>query len=226
MSAFKTGLMWSVYSDMEKEFMEFLDYVPPQDHEKVYSYKLIRLMLQVGGYVDTTFKEMALYPKFDGDEKCEVIRDKVNKEKIVTIKLFREAFEPIYKLSRQGFLVKSPKHFALAFERIAPFSEFGEGKSPKWWNAYNGVKHNWLKNLKKANMGNTLKALGGAFLLNAVHEPSLLELAKRGIAETFDAGWRQVRFAEELLIKMIKREHPLYDNKIMLDTQLFRWRFT
>jgi len=169
---------------------------------------------------------MALYPKFDGDEKCEVIRDKVSKEETVTIRLFREAFEPIYNLSERGIVVKSPKHFALVIDRIAPFSEFGKGKAPKWWSAYNEVKHNWLKNLKKANIGNTLKALGGAFLLNAVHEPSILELAKRGVAKTFDAGWRQVRFGEELLTKMIKREHPLDDNKIMIDTQLFLWRFT
>lgn len=227
MSAFETGLMWSVYSDMEGVFMEFLDYVPPaQDHKKVYSYRLLRLMLQIGGYIDTAFKEMALYPKFDGDAKCETLRKKVAKGKIVTINLFREAFEPIYDLSSRTIFVKSPKHFALLVDRFNPFLEFGKGKTPKWWKAYNEVKHNWLKNLKKANVENTLKALGGAFLLNTIHEPSILELAKRGIAKTFDAGWRQVRFADELLTKMIKREHSLYDNVIIVDTQLFRWRFT
>jgi len=226
MSAFETGLMWSVYNDMEGVFIEFLEYVPPdQDHKKVYSYRLLRLMLQIGGYVDTAFKEMALYYKFDGNMKCKAIRNKVAKGKIVTIHLFRETFQPIYDLSSRTIFVKSPKHFALLVDRLNPFLEFGKGKTPKWWNAYNGVKHNWLKNLKKANVENTLKALGGAFLLNAIHEPSILELAKRGIAMTFDASGRQVRFGEELLTKMIKREHSLNGNKIMVDTQLFRWLF-
>ena len=226
MSAFETGLMWNVYNDMEGVFMEFLDYVPPaQDHKKVYSYKLLRLMLQIGGYVDTAFKEMLLSPKFDGNAECEEIRKKAVKGEIVTIDDFREIFEPVYDLSSKIVFVKSPKHFALLVDRFNPFLEFGKEKNPKWWNAYNGVKHNWLKNLKKANVENTLKALGGAFLLNAIHEPSLIELAKRGIAMTFDVSGRRIRIVEELLTKIIKRERPPHGIIIIVDTQLFRWRF-
>lgn len=123
----------------------------------------------------------------------------------------------------------TPKHFALAINRIAPFSEFGKGKTPKWWNAYNEVKHDWLKNLKKANIENTSKALGGAFLLNVIHTPSLLELAKRGIASAFRGptlSRRKFNYSGELLTRLIKREQPLDENDIiMVDTQLFRWRF-
>jgi hypothetical protein len=217
--------MWSVYNDMEGEFMKFLDYVPPaQEHKKVYSYNLLRLMLQIGGYIDTAFKEMALYSKFDGNVKCEEIREKVIKGKTVTISLFREAFEPIYDLSSMAVVAKSPKHFTLLVDRFSPFSEFGKSKKPKWWEAYNEVKHNWLKNLKKANVENTLNALGGAFLLNVIHEPSLIELAKRGVARVF-AGGQQIRVKEELLTKVIKREHPLGAAMILVDSQLFRWRF-
>jgi len=227
--AFETGLMWSVYNDMERTFMEFLDYVPlAKDHNKVYSHKLLRLMLEIGGYVDTAFKEISLYPKFDGDAKCETIRKMAAKGKTVKISLFREAFEPIYHLSRRTILMKSPRHFAsppLAIDLFNPFSEFGKGKAPNWWKAYNKVKHNWLKNLKKANVKNTLRALGGAFLLNVVHEPSLLELAKRGVAMTFDVEGRRIRVGEELLTKLIKRERPPHGIIIIGDTQLFRWRF-
>ena len=74
-------------------------------------------------------------------------------------------------------------------------------------------------------MENTFRALGGAFLLNVIHEPSLIELAKRGIAKTFTAGGRQVRFSDELLTKMITREKPIDDDIIMVDTQVFRRRF-
>lgn len=225
--AFESGLMWSVYRDMEQEFMEFLDFVPlGEDHRKVHSYKLLRLMLQVGGYVDTAFKEMAFYPKFDENVECKAIRSKVIKGEIATIDHFRETFDSLYGLSLQTVLVKSPKHFASFVDVFNPFLDFKNGRTPKWWTAYNGVKHNWLKNIKEANVENTLEALGGAFLLNVVHEPGLLQLAKRGIALTFDAGFRQVRFADELLTKMIKREHPLYESRIMVDSELFRWKFT
>jgi len=218
--------MWSVYNDMEGEFIRFLDYVPPSpEHKKVYSYNLLRLILQIGGYVDTAFKEMALHSMFDGNQKCEEIRKKAVKGRTVGIDLSREAFEPIYTLSRRTVFVKSPKHYALLIDRFCPFAEFRNGKAPKWWKAYNGIKHDWLKNLKKANLENTFGALGGAFLMNVIHEPSLLELAKRRIAQTFTAGWRQAVFADELLAKWIMGERPIGENIVMVDTRVFRWRF-
>lgn len=77
--AFQNGLMWVVYNDLEKNFQNFLEYVPLVSvHKKVYSQKLLQLMLQIGGYVDTAFKEMATYHSFDGNQKCEVIKKSCN----------------------------------------------------------------------------------------------------------------------------------------------------
>jgi hypothetical protein len=182
------------------------------------------LLLQIGGYVDTAFKEMSQYPKFSGNEKCKYIRKKVSKDELVTISDFREAFEPIYDLSKRSVAVLSTKHFALLIDVLAPFSEFGEEITPKWWTAYNKVKHNWLKNFKKANLENTLRALSGAFLLNVIHEPSLLALAKGKIAKTFLSNWKEIRFSDKLLDRLIKREQPLGDSIIIVDSQIFRWR--
>lgn len=228
--AFEMGQMWTVYNDVEKELMGFLDYVPPApEHNKVYSFKLLRLLLQIGGYVDTAFKEMAFYSEFNGDVNCIKIREKATKGRTVSINLFREAFEPIYDLSKKTVYVRSLEFFEdlpIVVDGFNPFAQFGDGKTPEWWKAYNEVKHNWLKNLKRANLGNALRGLGGAFLLNVVHVPSLLELASRGIAETFDAGFQSRRFSDELLTKMITREQPLNGNIIAVDTKLFRWRFS
>jgi hypothetical protein len=228
--AFEMGQMWTVYNDVEKELMGFLDYVPPApEHNKVYSFKLLRLLLQIGGYVDTAFKEMAFHSDFNGDVNCIKIREKATKGRTVSINLFREAFEPIYKLSKKTVYVRSLEFFEdlpIVVDGFNPFAQFGDGKTPQWWKAYNEVKHDWLKNLKRANLENALRALGGAFLLNVVHVPSLLELASRGIAETFDAGFQSRRFSDELLAKMIRREQPLNGNLIAVDTRLFRWRFS
>lgn len=40
-----------------------------------------------------------------------------------------------------------------------------------------------VKNIKKANVENTMMALGGAFLLNAIYEPSVICLVKSGEAK-------------------------------------------
>ena len=183
--AFETGLMWAVYQDMEKAFLNFLEYVPFTDsHLKVYSHKLLQLMLQIGGYIDTSFKEMATHSSFDKNEKCQIIREKTVKGESVSINLAREAFEPIYHLSSKFVSVKSPEYAGCIFvDRSRPFAEFKDNKSPRWWKEYNAVKHDWLTNLKKANIHNTLSALAGAFVLNVVHKPSIKALARWGFVK-------------------------------------------
>ncbi len=123
---FESGVMWNTYLEMESRFLEYLDYVPfASAHRKVYSSKLLRLMLQIGGYIDTAFKEMVFYEKFDTNEACRNMRKKVLKNKTVTIDESLAAFEPIYRLSQRTVLVKSVEHFTsppLLLERFAPFA--------------------------------------------------------------------------------------------------------
>lgn len=65
---------------------------------------------------------------------------------------------------------------------ITPFKPCNpKTKAPDWWDIYNGLKHNLGVNFKEANLKNTLNALGGAFLLNVTHEPSILRLFKYGV---------------------------------------------
>lgn len=184
---FQSGMMWNTYLEMERQFLEYLDYVPlTADHKKVYSSRLLRLMLQIGGYIDTAFKEIALFQQFDGNASCEEIRKKVLRNRTVPIDLSLKTFEPFYRLSRRSILVKSVEHFAyppLVIDRFAPFADFREHRIPSWWSAYNAVKHNMVKNIKKANLENTMKALGAAFLLNAIYEPSVICLVRSGEAK-------------------------------------------
>lgn len=226
MDAFQSGLFWSVYRDTEQVFLDFLEYVPlVSEHNRVYSRKFLELILQIGGYVDTAFKEMATYSKFDGNTKIEEIRQKTTQEKTVKISLVRETFEPIYTLSSKKIVVKKPKLFLQAYGTLIPFSEFARNKSPQWWKVYTALKHNWSKNIKKANLKNTLEALAGLFLLNVVHEPSIFRLADMGILLTLNPRGQRFHFAPPLLRKILLKEHPLGSDRIIVDTPLFRWNF-
>lgn len=137
------------------------------------------------------------------------------------ISLARESFEPIYKLSSRGLLVKSPRYLRrFLVDRLRPFSEFRHGKSPSWWKAYNKIKHDWLTNIAEANITNTLNALASAFLLNVIHEPGLISLA--------DAGLVRDSFSEEKSdVKLIKR---IIDGntgpnifRLWVETPIFLW---
>jgi hypothetical protein len=213
--------MWAVYDDIEKSFLSFLDYVPlTYDHSKVYSHKLLQLILQVGAYVDTSFKEMAVCSLFDGNVKCEAIRKKSAKGQTVNIDLAREAFEPIYRLSARLVSVKSPEYSGrVIVERWAPFDEFKSGRSPRWWQAYNAVKHDWLANLKEANIQNTLYALASAFLLNVVHKPGLQALARSGLVRGLPPEAKIV--APEITRRILEGKRLPKNVYAMVETPLF-----
>lgn len=185
---FETGIFWELYKDLERQFENYLEYVPylkdtpggirPKGNERVYSFKLLSLILSVGGHIDSVFKEMARYRNFkDADCKriCGQIRKKIREKKTVSIYLPIEAFEKEYDLSQRHVIFKClPQR-----EVITPFAS-GRNIVPKWWTYYNGLKHDLSINLKKANLRNLRDALAGAFILNVVHVPALFRLNEYG----------------------------------------------
>jgi hypothetical protein len=96
----------------------------------------------------------------------------------VPIWLPLRAFEKEYHLSTKSVSFKClPER-----EPITPFKPYDpKTNAPEWWEVYNGLKHHLGKNLKKANLQNTRNALSSAFLLNAIHQPSVLRLYDHGI---------------------------------------------
>jgi len=181
---FEKGVFWELFKDLESQFQRFLEYVPYFDENKnVRSFKLLNLILSIGGYVDSAFKEMARYPDFSEDDNCREILQKLemSEENIkegkapitVPIWLSLMAFENIYKLSEKQVIFKRiPQR-----KTIIPFKPHNlETNEPKWWGIYNGLKHDLKVNISEANLQNTLHALASAFLLNAVHRPSALRL--------------------------------------------------
>jgi hypothetical protein len=134
---------------------------------------LLNLLLSIGGYVDSAFKEMARYPNFSGNKDCQNILKRINKNETVPVTLPLNAFEKEYQLSKKSVILRRlPER-----EYVMPFKPRStRAKSPKWWKIYNGIKHDVGVNLKDATLQNTMQALAGAFMLNAIHYPSLYRL--------------------------------------------------
>lgn len=179
---FSDGIFWELYKDLERQFQDFLGYVPYLDgNENVYSYRLLNLILGIGGHVDSAFKEMARYPAFSNNSYCKEILELLKKGKIVPITLPLKAFETEYKLSQKVVIFKRlPDR-----EEVIPFKpRSARTQSPNWWKIYNGIKHDVGVNIKEANLQNIRDALAGAFLLNVIHKPSILRLYDHNILKT------------------------------------------
>jgi hypothetical protein len=168
---FESGIFWELYLDLERQFQSFLEFVPyMKGNEKTFSFKLQNLILSIGGYVDSAFKEMAFYRgRLYDDKSLTEIRALTEKKRIVSVTLPLIAFEKKYKLSMKTVTFKRLP----GREDITPFKSPG---TPEWWKLYNKLKHDVGLNLKQANLRNTRDALAGAFLLNVVHTPSALRL--------------------------------------------------
>lgn len=235
-ATFENGGFWEYYKDLERQFEDFLQYIPYLDNnEGVCSFRLVNLLLGIGGHVDSAFKEMAFYRKFSRNEKCKEIRQKVKETRkrikvgqsprIVKIEECLSAFETEYKLSaRQVIFKRLPER-----DVVIPFCPYNKKtKAPKWWDIYNGLKHDFGNTFEKANLQVTRNALAGAFLLNAIHEPAILRLNDYGIlkwppqpiegefAGEFD--YALTRVPRHVLEEMLERNQSLWS---FVETSLF-----
>lgn len=214
---FKNGILWEAYMDLENQLRDFLEYVPYlPGNEKVYSFRLLNLILGVGGYVDSAFKEMAKYRKFTKNKDCkEILRRVKESEKnvkngkppiTIPISLSLRAFESEYKLSSKEVLFKRlPER-----DPITPFKPFVlKTKVPEWWEIYNGLKHNLGKKLKKDSLEVAVQALAAAFLLNARHDPSALRLYKYEVFRVRYLPWDKEVAAnmrnEQILLEWLEK---------------------
>ena len=210
---FENGGLWEYYKDLERQFENYLQYVPYLvGNEKTYSYRLADLILSIGAHIDSTFKEIARYPDFEKKYPGILINSK-GKQKNTTIWDYYDLSEEYSLPAKRVWFKRLPER-----QEIHPFRDYQKkidkkGKEvivcPNWWNVYNGVKHKFKDNFGKATLRVARNALAGAFLLNVVHIPGALRLCEYGLV-TNSVGNR-VRpcssFEHNLIAKMKPNKH-------------------
>jgi hypothetical protein len=219
--AFESGLYWAFYNYLEEELIDFMRKVPYIDeHKKVHSPALLAQLLLNCSYIDTAFKDMARFNGFTNEQNCRKILE-ADEKKEFDIPLARDAFEPLYKLSKRKVIAKLDW---CGDRELVPFERFGkkEYNIPSWWTAYNSSKHDWTKAFGQANLNNALVSLAGAFLLNAVHFPSIEFLFKLGALEF--GAWQKDKFTPvEHSLSQFKQ---FYDEAVKdKNTQIWDLRF-
>ena len=195
---FENGYFWELYRDLERQFENFLEYVPYlEGNEQTYSFKLLNLILSIGGHVDSALKEMIRYKLLPRDEQIDGIRSKLlrwetawasgvkpDRTNRVYMQQLFDIFETKYRLSEKTVFYKVlPKR-----KKAKPFNDVKSKPTKGWWGIYNGLKHDVAVALKEANLRNTWDALGCAFLLNVVHQPGLDRLWEYNLLKIDSTG--------------------------------------
>jgi hypothetical protein len=168
-SPFSEGLAWYRYLSLQDEFINATRYFPfEKAHGQIWSEFFGDLLVKIGNSVDSFFRNMLKDPLFDLFPNVIDLKKKKRKK---DINYFRDFFEPIYQLSGAEVVVV----YGLTLydsNLISPFAMFRENKNPKWWDAYNHVKHTWFDCLKEATLESVVGGLGELFLLNVLHKKS------------------------------------------------------
>ena len=149
---FENGGFWEYYRDLERQFENYLYYVPYLlGNENTYSFRLANLILAIGAHIDSAFKEIAKYTVLFG-KYPEILSPKTKdgKSRKPTIKDYYPISE-VYKLTEESVMFKCLPYR----EQLVPFYQYqrksGE-TTPDWWTAYNKVKHKFSEYFKEAKL--------------------------------------------------------------------------
>ncbi len=130
-------------SDAEKlsRYIEFTE-----KNYTTYSIELVRLLLSAASEVDVVAKLL-----------CTKEKPGIKAE---NIEHYRNILNPIFPKIRV-MTIQIPRYGLT----LTPWLNWNENKTPIWWNAYNGVKHQRDKDFQNANLQNTLNSIAGLFCL-------------------------------------------------------------
>jgi hypothetical protein len=204
-------IVWEMYQLLEKDFLNYLDYVPldPQ-HYNVWSYPLGNLLNNIGSCVDSFFKNAIYCESLDDYSDITDLRQRDHHN----MGTYRTIFETQYKISdKKIFDLKT-------YSPIIPFSEWKTDNPPDWWNKYTDIKHDRFRNKEKATLKATLDALGALFVLFLTHKETLYVLIDNDVI--IRNGYPKERCKEDL--PQIELTDQLL-NRIYAKTDLFGYVF-
>lgn len=174
--SFRTGKTWLTFTSLEERLNTISRHVAfSTKNSKTWSEELASFLILSGSAVDTFFRNLIMCPYIKSHENVIEQKKIIKKRKLDggisfwTVEDYREALDPIYELSKNKVQVP----FGLDdYGEVTPFQEFSEDSTPKWWSAYNKMKHNYYNKIKHATLDNSINCLAGLLVLNSLHKCS------------------------------------------------------
>ena len=209
---------WNYYLELEKRMEETRRYTEYDENNfKTYSSNYLMLFQAVCSEIDVVGKELAAYfnTGYDEDEKSinrwwYEIQDNLTD-------VFREVkFSDTYQLCPwdkyrvvkvSSIQNRNGKQVTVNNYNLQPKTDGITYATPKWWNAYNKVKHKRLKidddgiNYKKANLLNVSNAFAALYLLEFEFMKKIgtvQEMVQCGESQLFGMGDLQESFIDSL----------------------------
>lgn len=140
---------WNYFLTLESDLINLSRYIEfSRDNDSVYSTELTRILITAASEVDVVIKMLCNF--IDNTQEYRNINQYRNK--IIT-ELPEFPCERVY-INRYG----------ISFNPWEKWQQFSETINPDWWKAYNKLKHERDSNYNKANLKNTLNAVGALLI--------------------------------------------------------------
>lgn len=150
------------YRIFEGKLADILRIIPfSEENEITWSPELVNLFLDVGSFIDSVARNIV----GEGKNKNDSVQIKNSGGSLVSKKVGEldiEDFE-INLFSNLKLLDSKVIVYVYPLQIIKPYKDYRPING--WWNTYNLLKHNRIKNYSKANLRAALNALAGLFLL-------------------------------------------------------------
>lgn len=155
------NLYWPVYQNLEKEFLSICDIIHVDDSQlSVYSMKIAELLIRTVVEIESLAKNLYFSNGGAKPDDKDLYFDTDCMAHLVDL----------WDIDKKVVLVSSPNIFLIEDANLilTPLHKSNKrgSSSADWCKAYQAVKHNRVKELKKGNLKHFLRALAALYILN------------------------------------------------------------
>jgi len=169
------NLYWPVYKNLEREVLALSNHIHFDDNQLiVYSVKIAELLLRCVTEIEAISKDLYetnggdMYPKDNNGKNRQLYFD--------TDCL--EYFERIWTLSKKQVIVSAISFYFKKDENkiLTPLKNANKHGKCDWKRAYQSIKHNRSKEIRRANVKHLVRALAALYLLNIYYKDEKIQL--------------------------------------------------
>lgn len=177
------NLYWPIFKNLENELVKLSNDIHFDDDQlKIYSIKITELLIRTVVEVESISKELYF---LNGGTKP-------NDNELFFDTDCISLLETNWVLSKKKVLVISSNFYFKKQENqvLTPLKKANKRgtSSSDWLKAYQAVKHNRVKELKKGNLKHLIRALAGLFVLNIYFKNTHFDLEKDGTGTNFNSN--------------------------------------
>jgi hypothetical protein len=182
----KNNFYWAVYKNLEREVIDLSHQINFDDNQlNVYSIKIADLIFRCSTELESIAKDIY---------RSETEKEPKNAGECIAM------LEKEWLINKKHVILSSPyfyfqKHFKPSF---APF-DYGRDDPNNYYEAYNAVKHDRVKNINKASINTLVRVMAALYLLNIYYKDDNFRIKPTTIRSDFDSALGSDCFSIKLM---------------------------